>query len=322
MSWDYASQKEAQAGPGADTRIWCSNGVVNADQPSAPAVSFASKVGPLVSVRLHPSDTDVRCRVASFIAGAGEGEWHPFGGGDEVVVVFPQGSERGGGIIVGRLNNGVDTAPTNVANNDVTQNNLTTRRSIPNYAWEIENGWILRSSTTTAQLALDRKGGWIMSSGDTHFVSLSSTGAILSIANMQSYLSIDASSGQISVNAGKGKAGFLLDPSSGIIFATTSSSVPLAGPVGRVATIEGTLNLLLCVLGELGALMTPPVTGAQVVAAVTAGLADVPAGTCAGAIGGPIPFTAVSSLLAAALAVPRDPTGLILPSLGCPAFQV
>lgn len=309
---DYASQREAMAGPGADTRQWFSNGVVNASQPNAPSVSFAGGIGPLVSVRLHPSDTDVMCRVASFAAGAGEAEYHPFVAGTEVAVALPMGHERGGAIILGRLCNGVDTFPTNVANNDVTQNNVSTRRTIPNYAWEVANGWILRSSTTTAQLALDVKGGWMLNSGDLHFLNLSSQGATLSLAKMVSYLALDAATGRITLNAGPGKAMFTLDPA-GNLYATGAGRLP----VGHVATVEGMTAFVSACLTLFAANIlppAPPVTPAQVILVVQGGLA---------AAGITPPYSTFASAVNAALAKPQsDPTGQALPGLGAPGFFV
>jgi hypothetical protein len=355
---DYAGQREAGAGPGADTRQWISNGVVNADAPGAPSVDFSNKSGPLVSVRLHPSDIDVRCRVASFVAGLGEGEWHPFAGGDEVLVAFPLGSERGGAIIVGRLNNGVDTFPTNIANLDVTGNNVTTRCNITNFAWEISNGWILRSSTTGAQFALNTSGDWILNSGDLHFLSLSSSGVSLSLAKMSSYMSIDASSGVLTLNVGPGKAMLVMEPTNGFIFAST-----LGGqPVGRVATVEGAVGLVSSALTTFGitavassvfaaallSALVPLVTALSTVTSMTVAALNGPASTLLSLLSGALqadipiaPSTTASAVLAAipqagltpayatfstavgaALAKPRSPDGITAPGLGCPGFMV
>jgi hypothetical protein len=312
------TQAEAMAGPGRDTRQWISNGVVNADQPDQPSVDYSSPGGLLVSVRLHPSDIDVRCRVASFVAGSGEGEGHPFVGGSEVVVALPMGHERGGAIIIGRLNNGVDTSPTNVANNDVAKNNLSWKRTIPNFAWEIENGWILRSVTTTAQLALDVKGGWMMSSGDLHFMNLGSRGAILSLAKMQSYVSLDATTGQCCINVGPGKATIILDPASGNVFVSSSG----AQPVGHVATVEGVVNMIAQALAAFSltlASAVPPVTVTPVQAAA-AMAAAIPLAASGGVP--PTAYAEFASLVTAALGTPRDPTGQAQPGLGAAGFLV
>lgn len=315
---DNASQAESFSGPGRDTRQWISNGTVNVDQPDQPSVDFTSAEGTLVSVRLHPSDIDVRCRVASFAAGNNEGEGHPWVGGAEVLVALPMGHERGGGIIIGRLSNGVDKAPTNIANNDPTQNNLAWRRTIPNYAWEIENGWILRSVTTKAQLALDVKGGWIVNSGDLHFLKLDSQGLTLSLAKMTSYLAIDAATGRITLNAGPGKAGFLMDPTTGNVFVTASGSQP----VGHVATAEGVVNMVAQALTAFAlalASATPPVaiTPAQVAAAMAVAIPLAATGGVA-----PTAYAEFAQLVSAALGTPRDQSGQVQPGLGAPGFLV
>jgi hypothetical protein len=320
-SFDYAGQREAAAGPGSDTRQWISNGIVNADTATAKSVDFTAPEGPLVSVRLHPSDIDVRCRVASFIAGTGQGEWHPFVGGDEVLVALPQGHERGGAIIVGRLNNGVDKFPTNVGNQDVTQNSTTVRTSIPNYVWQISNGWLLRSVTTSAQMALDVKGNWTFVCGDLHFMQLGSGGVYLATAQLDgqatnpiSFLQIDATTGKISLSAGTpsspGKALLSMDPSTGNIYASTTGALP----VGHVATVEGMVGLIAACLTAFGALITlSPVTPPQVIVAMETGIAA--AGTVP-------PYATFAALVSAALAKPRDPTGLVSPGLGSPGFFV
>jgi hypothetical protein len=307
---DYASMGEAGARGGNDPRQWISNGVVNADQPGAPSVDFTSKAGPLVSVRLHPSDIDVRCRTASFIAGGGQGEWHPFVGGDEVLVALPMGSERAGAVIVGRLNNGVDVFPTNVANNDVTANNITTRRTIPNYAWETTNGWILRNITTGAQLALDVTGQWTMNSGDLHFMQIGSTGVTLSLKKMTSYITLDATTGQITLNVGPGKARFTMDPATGNIYVGTQGTFP----VGHVATVEGMVAFVAAALTTLGALVLPtPISPAQVIAAVESAIP---------LSGITPPYATFAGLVMTALAVPRDQSGQVQPGLGCAGMVV
>ncbi len=331
-----SSFREATAGPGNDTRQWFSNGVVNAAATNAPTVDFSSKAGPLVSVRLHPSDIDCRCRVASWLAGGGQGEWHPFVGGDEVAVALPMGSERGGGIIIGRLNNGVDAFPTNVANNDVTQNNVTTRKSIPNYCWEISNGWLLRSITTTAQLALDVTGQWTINSGDLHFLQLGSKGPILSLAEMTSYVQIDSATGQIVLVSGVNQttARVTMDPSTGNVYAGTQGGPPS----GHVATAEGVSNLVLSTLSPLLLAMAAavvgvvtPITGSALAGLLTT-LATTPGllstvvsaalGAAAGGNAGPNPYASISQAVNAALLAKRDPTGQVSPGLGCPGFFV
>jgi hypothetical protein len=307
---DYASQSEAAAGPGRDTRQWVSNGVVNPPQDGNPSVNFKTPLGPLVSVRLHPSDIDVSCRVASWMAD----EWHPFLGNEEVVVVLPQGHERGGALIVGRVYNGVDTLTTTVAGNDVTQNETSTRNTVPNYAWQVQNGWILRNPNTSAQLALTVAGDWMLNCGELHFLSLSSAqGAVLSNAKMGSYVQVSPD-GPILINTGPGKAGLVIDPSSGMIFATTAASVPGAGPVGHVATVEGVVSLVAAALVAFGAVILPtPVTPAQAIAAMTAAIPLA---------GKTPPYGTFSQLVAAALAVPRSPDGVAQPGLGCAGFLV
>lgn len=342
LGFDRASQGEAGARPGNDTRQWSSIGVVNASTSGTPSVNFATPVGALVSVRLHPSDIDIQCRVASFMAD----EWHPFLGNEEVLVILPQGHERGGGIIVGRMNNGVDVATTTIAGIDVTQNQTSTRHTVPNYAWEVENGWILRNPNTTAQLALNTVGDWIIACGELHFLSLSAgQGVVLGNANMTSFIQImpfaaasadagddntapavESSGGTILINAGQGKAGFIIDPNSGFIFASTAASVPGAGPVGHVATVEGLVSLVSAVLFQLGAQMTavgatPTATAAALGAVLTTLTIPVVEAAIPSAGKAP-PYGTFSPLVGASLALPRSPDGITQPGLGCAGFLV
>src|SRR5262245_23950415 len=104
-----------------DMRQWCSYGTVDPETDDEKSVEFTDDYGPLVNVTIQPSGLPVRCRVASFVAGAGEGEWYPYIAGDEVIVMFPGGSELNA-VIVGRLSNGLDKPAASVGGADPTEN--------------------------------------------------------------------------------------------------------------------------------------------------------------------------------------------------------
>lgn len=126
---DSATAAAAYARPGQDTRSWVSFGLVHHQDPKQ-IVTFDEEYGcPLVCVTLQPSGSNVHCRVSSMVAGNGEGEWHPFVEGDEVLVVLPEGHESAGPVIIGRLNNSLDKFPMDsVAGQDPTTNVFAFRR--------------------------------------------------------------------------------------------------------------------------------------------------------------------------------------------------
>lgn len=111
-----------------DPRQWISMGTIDEDSEDARSIRFNDDdgaplpTGPLVTVTLQPSGITVTCRVASFIAGVGESAWFPFQQKDEVIVAIPQGSERAGPVILGRLNQALDTFPAVVAGQDTSKN--------------------------------------------------------------------------------------------------------------------------------------------------------------------------------------------------------
>ena len=108
---NIATHAQAYAAPGMDTRQWVSFGTVNLETPNQKSVAFTKEYGPLVNVTLRPSAIPVVCRVSHEVAGAGEGEWFPFVGGNEVMVAIPEGDESAGCVIFGRLNQNRPVAP-------------------------------------------------------------------------------------------------------------------------------------------------------------------------------------------------------------------
>jgi hypothetical protein len=235
--FDGSSLGQATARAGMDTRQWTSIGVVENSIGGTSPVDFSTGI-PFVNVRLHPSDSSVRCRVAQASAGVGEGSWHAIQAGDEVIVVLPEGDERAGGIITGHLSNGVDTFPSVVAGLDVTQNNINVQRTIPNTILEFENGWMVVNDTTQAQLAMDSSGNWSMQSGEGDYFRIYSAG-----------FNFTSASNAFTVNLGGGKMLIVADPGSGNILINNAGGLVMIGgagaqPADHVATIEGVMNLI------------------------------------------------------------------------------
>lgn len=168
---DAATLGEGLRRPGMDPRQWGSYGVVEPDG-STRSVTFDPDMGPLVTVKLQPSGIPVRCRVASWHAGAGEGSYSPFVPGDEVCVMVMEGDERAGCVIVGRMNQSLDTFPTTIAGNDVTGNTTAFLRMRPPYIVESGTALLFRIEPVGSFLSLAPDGNVTLASGDKSFLHL------------------------------------------------------------------------------------------------------------------------------------------------------
>lgn len=161
--WDAVTMGNAISYPGIDPRQWVSYGTVspqqNVDGEVIDSVEFDDELGPLVNVRLQPSNVLVRCRVASTVAGAGEGEYVPFIENDEVLVVLPQGDEAASPCIIGRLHNSIDTWPNeSVAGQDPTNNTFAFRRIRTPFIQEYAGSLMIRSATHGGFLLMSDNG--------------------------------------------------------------------------------------------------------------------------------------------------------------------
>ncbi len=244
---EVSALREMLAGPGMDTRQWVSNGTVVQDTPDARSVVFKDTEGNplsngvLVVVKLHPSATIVACRLAGGCAGDGEGEYMPFVAGDEVVVVIPEGDERAGPMIIGRLNQKYDIFPHTVAGQDVTANTFGFRRIRCPYILETASSYMIRSAVTGANLTIDQTGNIFLASGDGHLLLLNADAVKLGIGNadVPAYLQFDPSTSQASL-------------------AAEQLTVSLTGhvPCYHLLTVEAFINVLSVVLAGF---LVPPV---------------------------------------------------------------
>lgn len=146
-------------GPENDTRQWVSFGTVRGGTTEDdPCVEFEDDQ-PLVRVLLHPSLKEVRARVAMSVAGNGEAEWHPFVPDDEVIVVIPEGNERAGATIVGRLCNAIDKFPDgSIAGQDPRKNAFAFSRRKTPVVQELNGPVMLRSALTGGFISIDDAG--------------------------------------------------------------------------------------------------------------------------------------------------------------------
>lgn len=161
--------------PGIDPRQWISMGLVTAGGEGDEIVVFDEDEGqPLVRVLLEPTKIPVRARVSAMFAGNGEGEWNPFVEGDEVVVAIPEGNERAGCVILGRLNNAIDAFPMeSVAGQDPTTNTFAFSRRRTPVVQENAGPFLYRSALNESIISMDTAGVFTVRNGDASVLQMS-----------------------------------------------------------------------------------------------------------------------------------------------------
>lgn len=312
MDWilDHAGLREVVKGPGADTRQWMAHGTVVIGTEAQHPVRFDADDGTplphgvLVDVKLQPSGIEVPCRVANDCAGAGEGEFHPFVDGDEVLVAIPGGDERGGCVIVKRMNQSLDTFPRLVAGMDVTQNTVAFKRTRAPYALESGTAIVLRVASNGAGLTLDPTGQVFLVSGDGSGLVMTPDACSFQLKDLAAGFQLDASKKQATVIAG-GSTLVVDDQDSefqtaGTLKVTTAGN----GAAEHVTTVEAVLGIL----NAIGQTIAGPITGGGLVAALPT--------IVAAASVAPLP-----ALLSAAIGLAfSKPKVAGTPNVGCPGF--
>jgi hypothetical protein len=328
--FDAVTFREAIAAP---EQTWVSYGLVspqqNVDGEVIDSVEFDDELGPLVNVRLQPSNREVRCRIASFVAGDGEGEYAPFIQNDEVLVIIPEGDLRSGPCIVGRLNNARAKWPAeSIAGQDPTRNTFAFVRSRTPMVQEYASSYLVRILMSDAGTITLRDGskGALQIGPDifgytegvpgevdpeetptpTALLQLDLTGrrAVLQMGDSQ--LQLNASD----ADDNKGKA-FLTAPTELSVILGTNTAVE------NVATIEAVLALFQ----EFATKLDAAGLGGLAQTAITTMLPTIAAG------GPPLPPTMQGALIsgktvAAASPKPAAPTGIqALPGLGAVLFK-
>lgn len=302
---------DAVSRPGIDPREWISYGIVDPETDDDKSVEFDADYGPLVNVTLHPSGKQVRARVASNMAGNGEGEWFPFIAKDEVLVALAGGNERAC-VIVGRLNQGVDGFPERVAGVDTSKNAVAFRRCRTPYVWEVADSFYVTSAKNNASLLLDRGGNWYIKDGagsvlyvGADWVGIQTkdpTDFVLQYQMEKQLLNVSLAGGQTQV--------VLKADSTSTVTTAKELAIGTAGamPFWHAISIESVANLLTA----LGGLTTPPWTPAQVAAAITIASTS------------PL-LTIVDAAIRAGLAVPAVPSpipGSAKPGIGCAGIAI
>jgi hypothetical protein len=263
---------------------------------------------PIVMVVLQPSGTTLPCRVASSVAGSGEGAWYPFVGGDEVIVVIPQGHTRAGATIVGRLNQQLDAFPRLVAGQDSTKNNFGFRRTTAPHVEETAGGYVIRSSTTGAFLGIDSAGHVTVADGDAAQLHLGADFLGLSTADNSCTLQLNPSDQSAFVQGG---ATQLLLNGAGVTLLTPGNvqlATSGAQPSGHGVTAEQVLALLV----QLCTITAGPLTGAGIISTLPQAIA-----ACA-TVSGVLPAPVLAALLTAMAVPPLVPP--VWPGYGIPGL--
>jgi phage baseplate assembly protein gpV len=325
---DAGRTADLVARPGIDPRSWCTMGLVQPETSTQKSVRFSDDqgnplpYGVLVDVKLQPSGLVVPCRVAGQCAGSQEGEWHPFVGGDEVLVMIPDGDERNGGVIVGRLNQKFDVFPTTVAGQPATGNQIAFKRLIAPYALESGTAVILRVAPTGAALTLDQTGDTYLSDGNGNTLFLRSDLVSLQLADSNAAVQLDPNTNSVTLSAGSGNSTLTLDGSDSSASQFQSSgtlAVTTLGNPGQnhATTTEAVVNLLSAFLTAAAAAATAP-------PALVAFFASFSAPATLAAIielAAVLPVDPVlGAAISAGLQIPKGQSGD--PGLGSPGFMI
>lgn len=336
---DSALAAEAFKMPGIDPRQWISYGTVDAGTPEQPPIIFKdadgnpSPYGPMVMVTLQPTGISLPCRVAGAVAGDGEAEWYPFVPGDEVLVAIPEGDERAGACIIGRLNQELDAFPLIVAGQDVTKNTFGFRRMRTPFIVETAAAYLIRSALTGSQIGIDSEGKVIINDGDQGSLAIGPEAIGLSSGDGESFVTIFPASKETYLGAGSST--FLLkdgDESKFISQAAISFATLGGAPNGSGVTAEQVVALVMNVLAQLAS--TSSFTAGPLAAAAyniappascVAAIASVvgPALTALGAVTplGPAPGGNFAAFLASTPPI-FGPTGALATASQNPTAQV
>lgn len=265
---DLSVLAEAVARPGIDPRIWVSYGIVNREQDDQHSVEFDPDWGPLVSVILQPHNQLISCRVSSQIAGNGEGEWHPFLEGDEVLVVVPEGDTRTGPVIIGRLNNALDKFPEKVAGKETNLNNVGFIRRRGPFIIEGDSMMIMRSATTGAMIGVDEIGNATLRDGEGNVFQIGANGIAMQNKDGDAQISLDFEKRRAAFGFGSSVLQ-LNDGATSKLVADGALEISASGnsPVEHLVTLEQLVNILASLLTNvttgagMGFLVGPPGTG-------------------------------------------------------------
>jgi hypothetical protein len=299
------------------------------DQEGQRSVDLADpdNPGPLVLVKLLASGHIVPCRVGMATGGDGEGEWHPFVAGEEVLVAIPDGDERAIPVITHRLANKVDRFPTMVAGNDVTQNNFAFKRTRAPYIFEAGSSYLLYSAPTKAFLAISEAGAFTLANADKALLQLGADVLGFRNGDADCFVEIHVADKRLHLEAGSAKLQ-LADGGDALFFSPGMLTISTSGaqPIGHGVTVEQVWSIVVAILKWLAPTITATgavpgggsLVGPAITAALTSGVSTgVPVATAVGVAAtasyDTIPGLAVA--LRAAMAAPPSGVGAAVPGL-------
>lgn len=320
MELDPSTAAEAFARPGMDPRQWISYGIVNADSEEARSVLFDDDDGelpfPLVIVTLQPSGVTVPCRVAGMVAGEGEADWFPFVGGDEVLVAIPEGDERAGCCIIGRLNQAKDKFPRTIAGADTTQNTMGFRRMRTPYVLETASGYMVRSATTGAAFAIDQAGAIFLNNGDKHLLAMTADVVSLGLGDQSAYIQFDASKSTTTIAAKETSMVVSADESKWLCKGTLALGTSGVAPTDHAISVEAVVGILNTIFTAIGVASTAPPALVAFLATFTA--PATLAGLVTASAAAPLP-SLQGLAITAGLAIPKSPGS---PGIGCAGLTI
>lgn len=317
-------------------------GIVTSDD-AGNIVQFREDLGqPLVSVLLQPSQSPVYARVGMQVAGNGEGEWHPFVLGDEVLVALPEGYEDSGCVILARLTNKLDAFPMDsVAGQDPTTNTFGFSRRRTPFVHEYAGPVILRSALNSALITIDTVGSVTIKDSENSALQISAdvigfVGPSSPTSAPEFLLQLDLTHRHFSVQVGDA---FLTLSASDASPEVNSITVPgpfVLATIGNpalehAASTESVANVLEKFTAELASIIgaTGVGTGTAIGAAITAWLVGGPfasvwaaaANAPLGSFSSALPGT-ISGLFVGSAPKPVGAFSQLEPGIGCPGLFV
>lgn len=235
--------------------------------PAAPAAFDAvGDYGPIVRVSLQPSRVTVECRVLQRFAGPGEGSYHPFVAGDEVLVALTNGP-RGECVVLGKLSNSIDVWPTKVAGQDATSNLFAFDRCLTPYLFECAGRWLVRESKTGALLTIDEEGSVLVRDSAGDGLHLSADAFTVQDASGKLVLQLDFTGGRATLQARDAVlslASSSASPTSSALAVPGQLSISAAGQPAHehALSTEALAGVLTQLLVAVGAANPGPVLGA------------------------------------------------------------
>lgn len=322
MTSDIDLQELAQAlsYPGIDPRTWFSYALVDRAQDGEQSVKFDPDWGPMVRVVLQPENVVTWCRVAMQTAGPGEGDWHPYVEGDELLVAIPEGSILAVPVVMGRLCNSLDKFPERVAGKETGLNNLAFTRKRTPYIFESSSSILFRSATTGAMFGIDENGNITIRDGESNALQFGANGVAVQDKEGNVQLSLDVEKRKFNVMVGA--SCMTLDEDSGQVATQGTFKFGTCGvqPGEHLVTLEQLVNILATVLTNVvaapnGIFPGKPDTGFPnrdaALAAISAALLKIASSNIAPALPG------ITAALSVQLKPPCTPMGQAMPGVGC-----